>query len=401
MLNGSALNQAALNGAALVYVPQASGALTASAGFAAEPSLQHEGAATINCGMSVIFGGDKIVFASWPVSAGATAILPSLVRHAGVGAWVPTSTWQAYIIRVLEADAGFDASATLSAIPNAIFGEGAWECEGGAAFEPTLNGAMQGTWASTSATFESDGLVTRMVVGDWVGTAQLWSETTLESGGDVFHEGYTFWEGLLEWENILYLTATFINGSFQQANGNWNAVAKGIYAGRGVWSGSGVLNAPATLISHTSVSMSAGSAFTVTATYSGKPATALTAGGVLIAPTIIKHAARMALVAGSEIVGAPKRNGAMNLTVAPTTTLSVIGVRQVLPEFPVEVSAGFSITGKILKPASAAWSGLGSALLAGATRAASPAPAERRFVIPRVSRTFKVPVSRRTFKVAA
>lgn len=400
MLNGSALNRAGLNGPASVPLIQGTGTWTASGVLDASAYQIHGAVANIAAGVNVTFTGDKLIPAIWAVSAESDSVMDANMLHGANGSWNGTVDWQAYIIRVIEGEAGFDVSSVFEVVPGAVFSNLDWAGGADAAFEAALSGALTGQWV-VAAELAGDSLISRGVSSDWQGDAVLWSEPTITSGGVVYHEGYLFLEGGAVWENIPYLTATFTTGAFQSGGADWVGNAHAIYAGRGQWVGNLSWTIPATLISRGAAAFSMSSAFSVVATYSGRAQITWTGSSSLISRARMNHAGKVPLVGSEVFTAIPSLNGGLRGSFVIQSSVSFTGVRGLLPVADISGNAALSAIGLVTQSGEANWSGLGSTLIAGATKTASLAPPERRLKIPAMQRRFFINPETRKFKVAA
>jgi hypothetical protein len=400
MLNGSAFNRVGLNGSTPVVLIQGSAALVAEGSLSLAGTLNHGARVTIVGDLTALFSADRVIYGSWPISASADSVIAANVNHGARGNWAMASTWQALVIRVIDGKAGFDATSVLEIIPGAVFGSAAWSITGTFAPVGTLSGALSGSWLNASD-FTSDALATRMMAGNWAGSLEFWPEPTLASGGTVYHEGYTFWDGGMDWENIPYLTATFINGAFQSAGADWVGNAHGIYAGRGQWTLGSTWSVQPRLVSFTTVTMTGSSSLSIAGVYVGKPRINLVVDTAFSGKGNVKHAVRSAWTAGVDLAGTPSLKGAMRAGLSIVGTLTSAGVRNVKPEASLNVVVTLVGDGLVTQPATGTWVATGSTLLAGAIRVGSPAPVERRFTVPATPRRFAVSPVSRSFKVAA
>jgi hypothetical protein len=400
MLNGSRLNQAPLNGGASFTLVQAESTWIISAGLTAEGSVQLGASATIDCGVSAIFGGERTVYASWNPVAGAVTNFKSNTIRAGKGTWTSTGVWQALLLKLVNAEAGFDTSSQLEIVPGATYVTAAWTADAVFDSVPTLTGALKGTWENTSE-LTSVADVTRMMEGSWEGGTSLWVEPTTTVNGEVFHEGYVFLKQEVTWENVPYLTAPFTNGTFQQGTANWSANAFADYSGKGIWTGGTSLEILPSAITFATVTMEAGSVLTVSSMYSGNPQAAFTVDNLFEAEANVSHAAKTSFTGSTQFTAEARKQGALKANLQGEAVLISDGLRSVLPVQNLQITTALLNSPQIVRNASVAWIGTVSTLISAASLSASPAPAERRFKITGSARHFGIGRDFRKFKVAA
>jgi hypothetical protein len=239
MLNGASLNRTTFNGAASTILVLATAAFSAEATLTSEQLHTHAASANIPAYVQSVFGADRTQYGFINWIGEAQSDLPAQTIWEGSGNWIPTSHFQPLNYTFVSASAGFDeTNSQWYALPDATLGNADWtNTPDSPTWGAILDNALVSdltisiTWGMNSAL----SVIDRQVEGDWEGTATLWSEPTVTTGGVAYHEGYTFHSGTGDWAVQPELVATFTNGGFISSSGDWVSSDHMIWAGVGAW----------------------------------------------------------------------------------------------------------------------------------------------------------------------
>lgn len=330
MLNGSALNLEALNGGSGFSLIAATADWSSGYSFSAEGTIQADAKAAWNTDLSLIFGGERQVFASVSATVGAVSTFGGSRILAGAGAWTTGATFHAYITNIIYSSAGFDATAELTATPGADFADGAWSVEITATPVATKQGTIKGNWSSVSG-FTAEGDVSRGVSGNWVVESDWWAEWTFTSNGVVYHEGYTNWGIDAVWGVTPYLVATFTNGSFQAAGGEMSATAFSYRAAKGSWAISTALEMEPVKIGFEGFSWTADTAFTAISTMNSILGCDMSATASWASAAVQRHAGHCSLDLTTSLGAIPWKQGRLKSNFMFSASMLGNGLRTAMP----------------------------------------------------------------------
>ena len=371
-------------------------ALLASASFSADATVTAESTrykaatATISCGVQAIFGGEREQFAFWSGSAGVTPVLEAMRNLGASASWNAGASFTGFIERQVWSSVGFDVLSTLELLAGVTLADGAWVADAQTELSGVKIGKLSGQWTA-SGTFLAEGTRTRLSNAVWTQETALWVEPTVTIGGISYHDGFTFHKGTAVWDNVPYLTATFINGMFYQSGAVCVGNAKLIGCGKGDWSASVVFNIPPTKIHPAKCDFTQGAVLVVDPLYQGEAGAYFESGAQWSIKARVQHSARQQLSAGSSLTAQAVKKGILKAAFTNTSVLTQSGLRMAGTPVPLTCSATLTSNSQRIRLASATWEGMGSVMAAAAVLTTAPAPKQRTYIVTGMNRVFVLP----------
>ena len=390
MLNRSALNRSAFNATVTTVALLASASFSADATVTAESTRYKAATATISCGVQAIFGGEREQFAFWSGSAGVTPVLEAMRNLGASASWNAGASFTGFIERQVWSSVGFDVLSTLELLAGVTLADGAWVADAQTELSGVKIGKLSGQWTA-SGTFLAEGTRTRLSNAVWTQETASWVEPTVTIGGISYHDGFTFHKGTAVWDNVPYLTATFINGMFYQSVAVCVGNAKLIGCGKGDWSASVVFNIPPTKIHPAKCDFTQGAVLVVDPLYQGEAGAYFESGAQWSIKARVQHSARQQLSAGSSLTAQAVKKGILKAAFTNTSVLTQSGLRIAGTPVPLTCSATLTSNSQRIRLASATWEGMGSVMAAAAVLTTAPAPKQRTYIVTGMNRVFVLP----------
>ena len=390
MLNRSALNRSAFNATVTTVALLASASFSANATVTAESTRIRAANSNLVTTAQLEFEQTGQRYAFWSGNASAVSSFEAARKLGATSSWSAGASFNGFVERQVWSSVGFDVLTTLELLAGVTLADGAWVADAQTELSGVKIGKLSGQWTA-SGTFLAEGTRTRLSDAAWAPETALWVEPTVTIGGISYHDGFTFHKGTAVWDNVPYLTATFINGMFYQSGAVCVGNAKLIGCGKGDWSASAVFNVPPTKIHPAKCDFTQGAVLVVDPLYQGEAGAYFESRAQWSIKARVQHSARQQLSAGSSLTAQAVKKGILKAAFTNTSVLTQSGLRMAGTPVPLTCSATLTSNSQRIRLASATWGGMGSVMAAAAVLTTAPAPKQRTYIVTGMNRVFVLP----------
>lgn len=331
LLNGAALNGVALSGGTLVVIEGAASFDTPSADFTA--SANQIWAATANAvgNAEAVASATRGVLPEVVLTGSGELYTNPHVDASGAAAVSGSAEFVAFVIRLIEAQAGFSCSALFDVVAQGAFG--AANFDGEASLSAGATRIQDGGTASASGTASvaADALVTRYVEATaTLGTADFTAAYRVTSGGVTTYYSGAALSGTgdlyLDPDFIFYNSAALFNGSVEIAPS-----ATQQQFGSAEYSCTATVNALLGILVYPAATFSGSASLAADPTRGVLPSADFDAASSVSASMVQQHAVTCSLSCGCEVTATPTVTGALESNTAASADFTAQATRFALP----------------------------------------------------------------------